>query len=290
MNHSNTFLKMSCVKYLLVLLNVFFLLISLFMIIFGTSGLVFSEHYSGYISIMETFNAIFIVWIAAGLFLGCVSIFALIGSFKESVIGVNLYAVLMMLSFFLQISMTIIAFSLIGKSKEYASHLIISMMDNYEYDASPELNWIQNNFECCGLEGPNDWYYNRAFYPNDGGNRWYPYASPIASYPTEEKYRTPSSCCTKESGYKNFTCENYYEIGCGEHMRAIISSNIMIMGSVAFTISIVQVLGIVIAFMLARVLRRTKSYRHVLKTETLSQRVSETPTHIDYNRLYNNNE
>jgi len=286
MKNSNAILKMNCMKLMLVLMNICYLAIPTFMIVFGTSALVLNA--------LTVFNVIYIMWMAAGIFLACISIFALIASLKENVVLVNLYGLFLMISFFLQIAVAITAISQIGNAKAFASNLISNMMHPYdysEYGYDPKLDWIQKSFECCGLDGPEDWSNHRNFETTTQAEYW------ILSNTTDEqltidslKLKTPVSCCTRESSYENTSCDNYFKDGCSECIREILSSSIMIMGTVALTISVLQILGIVTAFMLARAIRRTKSYRHVLKSDTLSQRVFDTPTHIDYTPLDNSNE
>jgi len=292
LKNSNATLKMNCVKLILVLMNIFYLAIATFMVVFGISGLLFINYTDQYyfMSLRSAINVLYILWMAAGIYLACISIFALIASLKENVVWANLYGIFLMISFVLQIAVAITAFSHIGNAKMYASDLISNMMyqsENLDYGYDPKLDWIQKSFQCCGLDGPDDWRNHRNF---DTTDFWI--LSNSTDQPTIDslKVKTPVSCCTKESSYENTSCDNYFKDGCSEHLTEVLSSSIMIMGTVALTISVLQILGIVTAFMLARAIRRTKSYRHVLKSDTLSQRVFDTPTHIEYTPLDNSNE
>lgn len=65
---------------------------------------------------------------------------------------------------------------------------------------------------------------------------------------TEEpiKYKTPASCCTKESAYQNMTCENYYQKGCNMFVREFVAETILIIGTTLLAIGVMEVLHLVI--------------------------------------------
>lgn len=56
-------------------------------------------------------------------------------------------------------------------------------------------------------------------------------------------------------------CEMFHQHGCLEVMTLIISKSAMLIATGALTVAIVQFLGVVCAFMLAKTIRRTKSIR-----------------------------
>ncbi|XP_037037344.1 tetraspanin-33-like [Bradysia coprophila] len=249
-------LKITCVKYALIFMDIAYLLTSLVMINIGVfSRIVYVNFRSVY-----QFEMLPICWIATGAILLFVSIFGLIGAFNESNISTNIFGVLLTIVFVIQISSAIYAFQFIGQSQWIASTTTEGLMNwHLTYNDNPLImDWIQRHYKCCGSDGPIDW---SQYYPYKQA-RSYGYSSYYASSTTEStplSYRMPSSCCVDESNYNNLSCDKYYQNGCTIHVREMISATTMIVGSVALVIAVFEVLGIAFAFAAARIFRKTKS-------------------------------
>lgn len=65
----------------------------------------------------------------------------------------------------------------------------------------------------------------------------------------------------KNSTTGDFVCEDFYHAGCLPRLNYIIEKSAMLIVTGALTIAVVQFLGVVCAFMLAKTIRRTKSIR-----------------------------
>ena len=97
---------------------------------------------------------------------------------------------------------------------------------------------------CCGIDSPDDW--SRIFDKVD------------------EKTVVPDSCCVAKalnSTSGDLECVDFYDYGCLIRLNNIIEQCAMLIVTGALTIAVVQFLGVVCAFMLAKTIRRTKSIR-----------------------------
>jgi len=100
---------------------------------------------------------------------------------------------------------------------------------------------------------------------------------------------TPVSCCVQNSDYVNLTCSEHYQKGCFDPIHQIVSESIMMIGSSALVFAVVQVLGIVLGFLYARVIRRQKTQRDV-QVWNSEQRSPATPVYADYTQVDNQGE
>lgn len=111
------------------------------------------------------------------------------------------------------------------------------------------MNILQ--FKCCGVNEPEDW---KDYYPPNKNLTL-----------SADDVVVPNSCCpespTYEDGATEATCPRAWLSGCFHKMNFIVSQSAMLIATGATTVSFVQLLGVLCAFMLAKTLRRNKSIR-----------------------------
>ncbi|KAJ6634062.1 Tetraspanin-6 [Pseudolycoriella hygida] len=250
----NEKLKMTIVKYVLVFVNLFYMVTSLVLVDIGVIGQIIHKNFY----LWPGFNMLLLsmYWVATGVILLFVSLFGIIGAFRESVIWINIYGILMTVAFVLQISNAIFSFQLIGRSYSVAYEGVKYLMEEYAYSsfARSRMDWIQANLCCCGNEGPSDWMQQRP-----SKKSYYYYDRSTTTTTTLPTPLLPSSCCTRGSNYNDLTCDNYYRNGCTIHIREFFSETVMIVGSVALAISVLEMLGIALAFVASRFMQKTKT-------------------------------
>jgi len=262
---------------------------AMFMIIMGSSSYYALQTF--YSMIWLDVQGLSIIWIVAGVLLAFISIFGIIGALKESIVWSNIYGVLLIVTFFLQILTSIAAFCLVatGSSREHAADMIDYLMRNYYLDAdvAQKMDNIQRTLQCCGAENPSDWEnVDRIFITYD------PFAFVTGSMSTEpSKYQTPASCCDlRNSGYEDNTCDKYYQKGCSLDVSDLAAETVLIVASVLLAIGAFQILGMFSSFMLARMFRQASTYRNVQKFSSQYGKIFDVPTHVDYERLHNTND
>jgi len=266
-------------------------LIISFLMISGATTLkvIFGEHYLilWYSSTVDSLSSL---WIATGCFLLALSIFGIVAAVKESTLMTNVYGVVLALIFILQLASAITAFTLITQTNYIVSGTLNEMIYRFSWDNDSEdtVNWVQKTFACCGNEGPFDWRQHGQFStPRPTYRPPYDYYETSTEEPaTTEKQlgiKMPQSCCIHGSSYDytNLICDDYFTRGCQGPLQAVLSESVMMIGSSALIIGVVQILGVVCAFMFARTIRRSKTNRDVRKWAINESMGFDRPAYVD---------
>jgi len=98
------------------------------------------------------------------------------------------------------------------------------------------LDTMQKELGCCGAQSFEDWKTTDWFLNQDIGNN-----------------KVPDSCCktvSKNCGIRDHPSNIYYT-GCGDALFALVSTHIILLGSVATMIAVIQIVGLIIALKLA---------------------------------------
>jgi len=246
----------------------------------------------------STVDSLSSLWIATGVFLLALSIFGIAAAIKESTMMTNFYGLFLSLIFILQMAAAITGFTLITQSNGIVWGSLNSMMyeSEWRYESQNTMDWIQRTFDCCGNDGPSDWErfgrYTTTEPSTTWHDDWYSTRRPYDWYPTEPPYdgwttdvttaspstttppsttteflgnRMPQSCCVRDSAYdkESLRCDAHFTRGCHGPLNQIVSQSVMVWGSSALFIGIIQILGVVNAFLFARIIRRNKTNRDV---------------------------
>ncbi|KAG4071970.1 hypothetical protein HA402_006131 [Bradysia odoriphaga] len=299
---------MKCMKIILILINVLYLIISFLMISGATTlKVIFGEHYFElwYASTVDSLSSL---WIATGVFLLALSIFGIAAAVKESTMMTNFYGLFLSLIFILQMAAAITGFTLITQADGIVWGSLNSMMYQSQWGyESTTMDWIQQTFKCCGNNGPSDWESFGRYAtttPRPTYDDWYYTTRPYTDwwgeitteYETTTGYETtpsttteflgnrmPQSCCVRDSAYNKETlrCDYYFTRGCHGPLNQIVSQSVMIWGSSALFIGIIQILGVINAFMFARIIRRNKTNRDVHRWAIHESLGVDRPTYVD---------
>jgi CD63 antigen len=269
---------MKCMKYMLILINVLYLIISFLMISGATTLKVIFGQYYYILWSSSTIDSLSSLWIATGSLLLILSLFGIIAAVKESTLLTNIYGLLLSLIFILQMAAAITGFTLISKSDYIVKSTLNNLIDRsaYSYDIynNYDIDWVQTTFQCCGNEGPSDWRNYGRYFPTttttedfyeSSTTLDYEVSSTMDSTTHKPLIKMPPSCCRPDSNYDkiNYTCDKYFTRGCFGPLHEIVSESVMLIGSSALIIGVVQILGVVCSFMFARIIRRSKTNRDI---------------------------
>lgn len=269
-NKNNLNVGMRCIKYMLVVINLMFLLTSVLLITVGTTIQSIYGDFSQFLD--DHFMSVPSLLVAVGFVMLVVATFGVIGAFKESTMLTNIYACLLSLVFILELSAAIAGFVLQSQVREMLIRTMNQSITAYtKYEtATIAVDYMQRSLECCGVDGPSDW---------DG-------ILPETEKSDIVSVLVPESCCGE---FEDSRCSEYFLSGCLDRMHFIIGQSAMMIATGATTVAFVQILGVMCAFMLAKTIRRTKSLR-AAKQWQLHQSLgiiggSDKPDYQDYTQL-----
>ena len=194
--------RMSLLKLVIVVPNILTLIIGITMIVFGSiaASKVNDFDYSNvrydyaHDKIMEG-SAIAIV---AGILTSIVSVLALCGVFNKSKPLLIIYCAIMSFVLILEIAAAILGFIFANHLKNEFKDFLTKDMDSWNNLMDKNntkgnfLIYVQSHFDCCGVEGPNDWLNAKDWKPEENPKEWYDNAKQL-----------PVSCCSNEV---NQTC------------------------------------------------------------------------------------
>lgn len=241
---------MKCIKYMLFVSNFMFVMVGFLLISIGTT---ISSIYTDFELFMESHHfkpAQLIVVIGIIIFL--VSLFGCIGAIRESTFLVNTFAVLLSILLVLEVSAAIAAYAMRSDIKERVEHNMYDALSDYNktYDAKSSWDFMQYRLICCGVHQPSDWRNTDITF--------------------EKNLTAPASCC-KYSGCETSALNTH---GCLDRLTDIVSESALMLGVGSTCVALVQFLGAVFAFMLAKTIRKVKTEQEMRRQEN-RQRIYE---------------
>lgn len=163
--------RMNLLKLVIVVPNILTLIIGITMIVFGSmaankvNDFDFSnERYEFAHDLgVHDLRAGSAVAIVAGILTSIVSVLALCGVGAKSRPLLIIYCMIMFLVLILEIAAAILGFIFYGHVKDKFQGFLMTDLDSWDNAKDKRNNetnfliYIQDNLECCGVEGPNDW-------------------------------------------------------------------------------------------------------------------------------------
>lgn len=209
----------SIAKFVLLLINLHFILVSLGFILFG-SRLHLSKDINDVVldvgNLTFTWSYIATGCIVVGAILGLVSLFGFTAALCESAFLLNAYAFFLLLvvgSLGLFHIYLVVFFN--AKSIEHLREYYDNLMSSYykNDNAMMIVDSIQKNFYCCGSQSPEDWR-NISFAGQNESTTEKPPSSLITA--NSSLFEFPKSCCKMygESSEQCYASEIVYILGC----------------------------------------------------------------------------
>lgn len=252
---------MKCVKYMLFITNLMFVMIGFLLISIGTAITYLYNDFDFFIA--DHYFSPAALLIAVGIIIFFVSLFGCAGAIKGSVCMVNVYGIFLILLLILEVSAAIAGFAMRGSVERYIETAMWSTMDDFFHDTYVTNAWnsLQCRLQCCGVDS----YYDWATFENS------PYNETVS----------PESCYSY-SGER-------FPSGCFNRLATIISESALLVATAAICVAVVQALGILFAFMLSKSIRRIKSAEERKRQENrarlyeqLARGNDEKPTPVIY--------
>lgn len=234
---------MKCIKYLLFIFNLLFVISGCTLIIVGA---VIEAHYSTYLDfISHSYLSAPSILIAVGVLIFIVGFFGCCGAIKENHCMVVTFSVLLCMIFVVQLGAGIASYVLINDVENFLEEGMLTSMHNYnESRAGVYRTWnvVQHEHACCGTKNYEDWK---------------------ATSFGESVNGVPDACCkeyTTGCGSNVFNDESKLreinQEGCFDKLKGDVKENLTILGGIAVGIGCVQLIGVAFACCLAKSLKR----------------------------------
>lgn len=235
---------MKCIKYLLFIFNLLFVISGCVLIIVGA---VIEANYRTYLDfISASYLSAPSILIAVGVLIFVVGFFGCCGAIKESHCMVVTFSVLLCMIFVVQLGVGIASYILRNDVESFLHKNMLVSMHNYD-STRPGVfktwNVIQHDHACCGTNNYEDWR-STVFGESHNG--------------------VPDACCKENvSGCGkdvfNASSSKLKDInkeGCFDKLKGDVLDNVTILGGIAIGIGFVQLIGVAFACCLAKSLKR----------------------------------
>ncbi|XP_059060694.1 CD63 antigen-like [Achroia grisella] len=242
----------NCIKYMLLFITAIFVITSALIISVGTT--IYAIYHDVAFFLYDNFFSPAMLVIVIGIIMLFVSLFGCIGALKESTCMVNIFAVFLSIVLILELAAAIAAYSLRSQIGDMLDDkLTLSIPYYYESDeVQDSFDFIQSRLNCCGVDSYLDW-----------GD----VESPAGVSGIKiDNMTVPNSCCAMTrtelvGDLEVEQCTKLYANGCLPRVYYLIYQSAGLLGAGAMTIALIQFIGIVFSFSLARSIRRAKSER-----------------------------
>lgn len=237
-----------CAKYAVFAFNVAFWIMGFFLLSIGVWAQIEKSTVYSQLSKFYMDPAWLLIIIGAIIFMigfsGC------IGALRENTCFLSLYSTILALLLLAEILIFMIAFYAKDVIQEDLSHKLDDMIVLYRDDPDLQtiIDWVQRDFQCCGINDPDDW--DKNIYFNSSAKTL---ASPDAG-------GVPFSCCKDvDPLFTNYACGQSTRVdlvhrptriwleGCLPKLQNWLNNNFIYVGTIMFIIAIVQCLSICFA-------------------------------------------
>lgn len=230
---------MKCVKYLLFLFNLLFVLAGIGLISAGAYVKVKLDQYYDFFG--SDYMGPGILLIVVGVFIFFLAFFGCCGAYKENYCLTMTFAVCLGIIFILEISGGIAGFVLREDIENEVEKVLKDAQANYgkadHEGVTGAWDRLQNEFDCCGVESYDDWKNSQ---PN----------------------KPPISCCKDSVSEQECADRSYNNTapinteGCSKTFEDYLKNKVAIIGGVGIGLAFVQIVGILFACCLARAIRK----------------------------------
>ncbi|XP_031848239.1 CD63 antigen [Nomia melanderi] len=226
-----------CVKYLLFVFNLLFVITGVILL---SSGVVIRGVYQGYQQFLDNkFLSVPSFLIAIGAIIFFIAFFGCCGAVRENYCMIITFTSLLVLVFILELAGGISGYVLRARASTIIKHRMNDMMVAYPNNTEVSEVWdeMQRKFNCCGTDSPFDWK---------------DIISPL-----------PPSCCLPEEGKHTdttnctLTSPTLHHNGCYQSLLSLIASHALQLGGIGIGIAIVQAIGIWFSSYLARSIKNS---------------------------------
>lgn len=213
-------------------------------------------------------EVIAIVLIVLGSLIFVIGFCGCCGACKESVCLLAIYIALMVVIVLAEITVGVAAYVLRGSIESSLGGALKGQVErDYKFDNGIGLTWnfLQQNFECCGSDGPID-YKNSTWYKTSGVAEFVPVTCCVptskASDPQKTQAKNPAACQQDAKniydGFQATSTGGVFTGGCYPQLIDFIKKYSVYILAAAAAIAAVQIIGIGFASYLVHKIKKSK--------------------------------
>ncbi|XP_055690518.1 tetraspanin-7 [Lutzomyia longipalpis] len=229
---------MNFIKTILFIFNFIFAISGLGVLIAGALVLADVGEFSHFIEGRVVAPPIVLIVVGALVFL--VASLGCYGAIRESPPLLTLFAVCLAIIFIVELAVGIAAIAFKSDLEQAIRTTLQKSIRNSNAEDLSAWDNVQKKLHCCGLDGPADWVDL-----------------------SRDRYLRPSCCRPEYIDAQSKDCRNalplhkdkYYQDGCADKLKMRVDSNASILIGVGIGIAFIQILGIILACLLANAIR-----------------------------------
>lgn len=205
-----------------------------------------------YQPIEDVYDIVFdlsIILMVAGGIMFIITMCGFVGALRENTCLLKIFYISLLLILLMEIAAAVLAFVFKDKAIETISGVLKEVyIKGYQDDEEAVMDFFQENFDCCGVKGYEDWNMNEYYNCTD-------------SNPSPLRCAVPYSCCKDPDeltpGLNNILCggsalsSNYTEykvwtLGCVDSVLEFAEKNLPLIGAIAIAIAVPQLIGVIL--------------------------------------------
>ncbi|KAF7636576.1 Tetraspanin [Meloidogyne graminicola] len=196
------------------------------------------------------------VLIIVGAIIWSIGFSGCVGALRENTCFLAIYSSILGLLLLTEALIVVLAFVAKDFVENDLGNKLDSMIVHYRDDPDLQtiIDWMQNDFQCCGISDPDDWDKNIYFNAS------------AKALKSPEAGGVPYSCCKNidktfinyacgyatrvsqsDNGPKQFYHSNIHTEGCLPKLQSWLNNNFLYVGAAVFVVAVVQFLGICFA-------------------------------------------
>ncbi|XP_051580565.1 tetraspanin-33b isoform X1 [Myxocyprinus asiaticus] len=211
-----------------------------------------------------------VILIVVGVVMFFITFCGCIGALRENIRLLKIFSFSLTLVFLNQMAIAILGFFYSDQTRDALGKFVKKAIVHYRDDLDLQnlMDYIQQQFKCCGWNNYTDWSWNLYFNCSQ-------------SNPSTERCAVPFSCCTPLPGEEvlhiwdgmrtviNTMCgfgvqtqnsldatKSIYPVGCSDRAVVWIESHLLFVGALALGLALPQIAGIVLSQILISEIRK----------------------------------
>lgn len=243
-------------KYFLMLGTFLHWIAALLMIAFGAWS--FQErnkyYYQEITTIYEFFLDLSIILMVVGSLMFLITFCGFVGALRENTCLLRVFYICLTVIFLLEVIGIALVVVFKEKARDWATDVFKNIyIENYQDDEEMVGDFFQEKFDCCGVDGYQNWNDNVYFNCSDDNPSYMKCTVPYSCCKVEDEYQSglTNIFCGKDALKENAELSNIYTIGCLDAVMKWVEDNLPLFGGLCAVVLVPQLMGIILGRLFA---------------------------------------